>query len=97
MSLPEKIDGSQRGKRDMQRSYRVEICSLCLPSWKIGPECCDSTTPSGRTTLGVPTARDLRVYPHGRSSGNRLGVGSQWTPTRAGACDLPAWGLFTPR
>ncbi|GBP44346.1 hypothetical protein EVAR_31241_1 [Eumeta japonica] len=36
MSSHEKIDGCQRGERDMQRSYHVEIYSFCLPYWEMG-------------------------------------------------------------
>ncbi|GBP08714.1 Lysophosphatidylcholine acyltransferase [Eumeta japonica] len=35
-SFNEKIDGCQRGKGDMQRSYHMKIYSFCLPFWEIG-------------------------------------------------------------
>ncbi|GBP33834.1 GTP-binding protein GEM [Eumeta japonica] len=37
------VDGCQRGKRDMLRSYHVEMFGLCLPFREIGVENCLST------------------------------------------------------
>ncbi|GBP91767.1 Tyrosine-protein kinase Abl [Eumeta japonica] len=35
-SLHGNIDGRQRGKRDRQKTYHLEIHSFCLPFWEIG-------------------------------------------------------------
>ncbi|GBP75075.1 hypothetical protein EVAR_48756_1 [Eumeta japonica] len=53
-SSREKIDGCQGGERGMQRSYRVEIYSLCLLF-------CRKLAGSGREGAARPLARDSRA------------------------------------